>query len=83
LQVNTSGEDTKSGVSPGEEVLALATFIKEECPALILEGLMTIGAPGDFSDFDLLRESRKEVAEALVRSTSRAKRQIKKNDITH
>lgn len=52
LQVNTSDEDSKSGLTPldkGTEVGAsdlgiLATYIVKECPKLRLEGLMTIGA---------------------------------------
>ncbi|KAK6341641.1 hypothetical protein TWF696_008710 [Orbilia brochopaga] len=45
IQVNTSGEDSKSGLAPSSEDLytAVAT-IRKECPKLILEGLMTIGA---------------------------------------
>lgn len=43
IQVNTSGEELKSGCPPGE-VVELATFIKEKCPKLNLEGLMTIGS---------------------------------------
>ena len=36
-----------------------------ECPRLELQGLMTIGAPGDPSCFDKLGKCRDEVAEAL------------------
>lgn len=44
LQVDTSGEATKSGVAANsEELLALVTVVKEECPHLDLKGLMTIG----------------------------------------
>lgn len=41
LQVNTSGEESKFGVSP-EDALELAAAIRE-CDNLILKGLMTIG----------------------------------------
>ncbi|CAE6426705.1 unnamed protein product [Rhizoctonia solani] len=51
IQVNTSGEDSKSGLQPlspenlGEsEVLALARHVIKSCPALELFGLMTIGS---------------------------------------
>ncbi|KEP54622.1 YggS family pyridoxal phosphate enzyme [Rhizoctonia solani 123E] len=51
IQVNTSGEDSKSGLQPlspeniGEsEVLALARHVIKSCPALELYGLMTIGS---------------------------------------
>ncbi|KAJ1396357.1 hypothetical protein B484DRAFT_458910 [Ochromonadaceae sp. CCMP2298] len=66
LQVDTSGEDTKSGVSPGPELMELVAYIKEQCPLLNIAGLMTIGAPGDFSCFDRLVEAREEVAAALT-----------------
>ncbi|EXJ96228.1 YggS family pyridoxal phosphate enzyme [Capronia coronata CBS 617.96] len=57
IQVNTSGEDSKSGVSPiidssssetqpdtTSELINLATHIRSSCPNLHLQGLMTIGA---------------------------------------
>ena len=40
LQVNTSGEDSKSGCSP-KDVLGLSKFIRESCPALELAGYET------------------------------------------
>ncbi|KKA26630.1 hypothetical protein TD95_002648 [Thielaviopsis punctulata] len=43
IQVNTSGEDNKSGCPPGPETLALCRAVTE-LPALNLLGLMTIGA---------------------------------------
>lgn len=67
LQVDTSGEDTKSGLPAGsEELLALARRVAGgECPRLRLAGVMTIGAPGDLGAFDRLVESRAAVAAAL------------------
>jgi len=44
VQVNTSGEESKSGCTPGAETLSLCRSIVEECPNLQLMGLMTIGA---------------------------------------
>lgn len=55
LQVNTSGEDAKSGVPPlsaatpeaevdAAELVQVARFVVAECPRLRLQGLMTIGA---------------------------------------
>jgi PLP dependent protein len=46
VQVNTSDEDSKSGLAPkSSELLELAKFIHgDECPNLHLQGLMTIGA---------------------------------------
>lgn len=45
IQVDTSGESTKSGVQMAE-VCSLVTQIKENCSRLNVKGLMTIGAPG-------------------------------------
>lgn len=64
IQVDTSGEDTKSGVPP-PEVPGLIQQIMQDCPALRVSGLMTIGAPGDQSCFDRLAACRIEVATAL------------------
>lgn len=44
VQVNTSGEEAKSGCPPGEDTVALCQAIIETCPKLHLLGLMTIGA---------------------------------------
>lgn len=44
VQVNTSGEESKSGVQPGEEVVALCRHVREQTRWLRLQGLMTIGA---------------------------------------
>ena len=65
IQVNTSGEESKSGVSPGSEVSDLVKQISEKCPFLSIDGLMTIGAPGDYSCFDTLNLCRNEVATIL------------------
>ena len=65
IQVNTSGEESKSGVSPGSEVVDLIKQIVDECPLLSIDGLMTIGSPGDFSCFDTLVQCREEAAAAL------------------
>ncbi|KAF8972276.1 hypothetical protein BDZ97DRAFT_1019266 [Flammula alnicola] len=52
IQINTSGEDSKSGIPPltsssdleSSELILLAKHVVAECPRLRLEGLMTIGA---------------------------------------
>ncbi|KAL4064227.1 hypothetical protein V8B97DRAFT_1876030 [Scleroderma yunnanense] len=49
LQVNTSGEDAKSGLAPlssakPSELVQLVRHIITECPRLHLQGLMTIGS---------------------------------------
>jgi pyridoxal phosphate enzyme (YggS family) len=64
VQVNTSGEEAKSGVKR-DEAVELSKYIVDECPSLKLMGLMTIGAIGDISDFETLAECRDTVAQAL------------------
>ncbi|RVD85315.1 uncharacterized protein DFL_003640 [Arthrobotrys flagrans] len=45
VQVNTSGEDSKSGVEPNsEELWDIISTVRKDCPKLKLVGLMTIGA---------------------------------------
>ena len=64
VQVDTSGEDTKSGVDT-DQLLPLVGHILSSCPHLLFRGLMTIGAPNDTSCFDKLVESRQRVADML------------------
>ncbi|OAA59281.1 alanine racemase family protein (ISS) [Cordyceps fumosorosea ARSEF 2679] len=74
VQVNTSGEEAKSGCAPGDETVALCREIVEGCPRLRLLGLMTIGAiarskattpENRNEDFVALKEQRDLVAKAL------------------
>ena len=61
IQVNTSGEEQKSGVSP-DNVKALADVIAKECTGLNLMGLMTIGESGNGDhDFGELKRCRDEI----------------------
>ncbi|ORY07214.1 hypothetical protein K493DRAFT_251304 [Basidiobolus meristosporus CBS 931.73] len=70
VQVNTSGEETKSGVEP-DEVLPLAKYIVNSCSKLHFTGLMTIGAPdvpddtAENPDFKLLSECRDKLQKEL------------------
>jgi PLP dependent protein len=74
VQVNTSSEESKSGVEPSEAP-ALCEHILKECPHLKLAGLMTIGAiarsqsaastEDENEDFTKLSETRDAVAKAL------------------
>lgn len=64
VQVDTSGEESKSGCEPSG-VVALCEQITKECENLQLMGLMTIGAPGDLSCFDTLVDCRNTVQEKL------------------
>ncbi|KAF9463959.1 hypothetical protein BDZ94DRAFT_1257878 [Collybia nuda] len=75
LQVNTSGEDSKSGLPPintadgiaESELAKLAVSIISDCPKLLLQGLMAIGALDQSlsaseteknADFDTLKATR-------------------------
>ncbi|WEW59370.1 hypothetical protein PRK78_004841 [Emydomyces testavorans] len=73
VQVNTSGEQSKSGIEPSQAV-ELCRFIRNKCPCLKLQGLMTIGAiarskattlESQNEDFACLRETRDKVCEEL------------------
>ena len=68
VQVNTSGEESKAGVEP-DDVVALCKHVVDNCDALKLAGLMTIGAP-DTSETPpclvLLAKLREQVASELT-----------------
>ena len=73
VQVNTSGEESKSGVEP-QDAVELCRHIRDSCPHLRLSGLMTIGAIArskettpetENEDFVCLRDTRDKVAEGL------------------
>lgn len=70
IQVNTSGEESKSGILP-DQCADFAQHIVNNCPKLILKGVMTIGKPGhDYSsgpnpDFECLIKCRESVSERL------------------
>mmetsp|Transcript_48717 Transcript_48717/g.155987 ORF Transcript_48717/g.155987 Transcript_48717/m.155987 type:complete len:139 (+) Transcript_48717:453-869(+) len=68
VQVNTSGEESKSGVEPGAACVELARHIHTSCPGLKLAGLMTIGMPDYTSrpeNFECLSLCRQDAAAAL------------------
>ncbi|KAK0756793.1 hypothetical protein N5P37_010311 [Trichoderma harzianum] len=74
VQVNTSGEEAKSGCAPGEETVALCREIVQNCAGLNLLGLMTIGAiarsrattaENENEDFEALVAQRDLVASEL------------------
>ncbi|XP_048548391.1 pyridoxal phosphate homeostasis protein-like isoform X2 [Triticum urartu] len=73
VQVNTSGEESKSGIDPSKCV-ELAKHVKLACPNLILSGLMTIGMK-DYSstpeNFKALANCKLEVCKALGIPTER------------
>lgn len=49
IQINTSGEKEKNGCDP-ENAVQLFRFIKEKCPLLHIDGVMTIGEIHDLTD---------------------------------
>jgi uncharacterized pyridoxal phosphate-containing UPF0001 family protein len=80
--VNTSGEDSKSGLPPirtsaniaESELAQLAASIITDCPRLLLQGLMTIGALDQSlnaseteknADFETLKATRDALQEYL------------------
>ena len=73
VQINTSGEEEKSGVEP-KDASALCSHIRDQCPNLKLQGVMTIGAiarskgleeGSENEDFVRLVEVRDAVAKEL------------------
>lgn len=75
IQVNTSGEESKSGVLPSAAP-ALASHVREQCAALELRGLMTIGVYGAVAgegknpDFLKLAEVRDNICTASSQDLS-------------
>lgn len=69
VQVNTSGEDQKSGCEPGTDLDELVRVITEECDCLEFHGLMTIGSyavshgEGENAEFKLLAELKDHLQE--------------------
>ncbi|KAI8645827.1 hypothetical protein BD408DRAFT_474264 [Parasitella parasitica] len=68
VQVNTSGEEAKSGVEP-TDALDVCKHIKENCPDLELYGLMTIGMrdrdAANNPDFEKIVELRQDIKSKL------------------
>jgi pyridoxal phosphate enzyme (YggS family) len=73
VQVNTSGEENKAGVEPAAAA-GLCRYVREQCPRLRLQGVMTIGAiarsrattvENENEDFICLRETRDRVVREL------------------
>jgi len=73
VQINTSGEESKSGVEP-DAAAELCKHVRDNCPHLRLSGLMTIGAIArskattsetENEDFEALRQVRDRVAKEL------------------
>ncbi len=69
IQVNVSGEDSKSGLKPAEVKPFLQEVLDQQFPCLIWRGLMTIGVQGDEQQtrdaFAQLRELQQSCKEAF------------------
>jgi len=66
VQINTSAEDSKGGISPNECVSVVSAVLKE-CANIHFCGLMTIGNPElpPEKDFETLAKCKKEVCDKL------------------
>eukprot|EP00913_Durusdinium_trenchii_P003134 g2896.t1 len=82
IQVDTSNEATKGGVSP-DAALPLAEHVAALSPHVRLAGLMTIGAPGDLSAFERLHQLRHRIAQQLQAHRCQTKRCNKTTLICH
>lgn len=74
VQVNTSGEEQKSGIEP-RDASELVKFVMKECPSLKFAGLMTIGMAerdnaGPNPDFVCLSKCREQICTELGLSLS-------------
>ncbi|KAG2379573.1 hypothetical protein C9374_006690 [Naegleria lovaniensis] len=72
VQVNTSNEESKSGISTIRECEEVIRYILEQCPHLNLRGLMTIGSyehsqdPERNPDFEKLVQFKTELFEKMA-----------------
>lgn len=73
IQINTSGETNKAGIDPSHAA-DLCRFVRDKCPNLSLQGVMTIGAiarsqattpENENEDFICLRETRDRIVTEL------------------
>ena len=67
LQINTSGEEQKSGIHP-KDIVSLYDYIQSKCSFLNCQGLMTIGALTNVhqendQDFQILKQCRQDLSE--------------------
>ena len=65
IQINTSGEESKSGLMFDGDIRPLFEHIKENCSSLHIAGLMTIGETGNSECFHRLVECRQAAAAIL------------------
>ena len=65
VQINTSGEESKSGILFNGDVATVIEHIRDNCSLLKIIGLMTIGESGNSECFQRLVECRATVASIL------------------
>jgi len=65
IQINTSGEESKSGIPFDGDLRPLFEHVKDNCPLLHIAGLMTIGETGNTECFHRLAECRLAAATIL------------------
>lgn len=65
MQINTSGESSKSGISP-TSLQEILLEVLHKCQNLKFKGLMTIGEKGNFEDFEVLLTCRRELCQRLA-----------------
>lgn len=71
IQINTSNEGQKSGISTLDEAYQVCKHVVEKCPNIYLDGLMTIGSfessvgDGENKDFAKLNKFAREISEKL------------------
>eukprot|EP00792_Barthelona_sp_PAP020_P004757 TRINITY_DN2329_c0_g2_i1.p1 TRINITY_DN2329_c0_g2~~TRINITY_DN2329_c0_g2_i1.p1 ORF type:complete len:219 (-),score=68.12 TRINITY_DN2329_c0_g2_i1:206-862(-) len=69
LQINTSLEETKSGINPNiEEILPIVDEIINNCPNLEFKGLMTIGDPGNNECFVVLKDLANQIEKNISKN---------------
>ena len=88
IQINTSNEESKAGLSTHPELISLATHILQSCPHIRLFGLMTIGSASASADsgvvnpdFVNLKRSRVNLIRDLVAAGVKGVEEIEKEGL--
>jgi pyridoxal phosphate enzyme (YggS family) len=67
IQVNVSGESSKSGVAPGELDALVENVLQQQLAGIELRGLMTIGVRGNDSDSERCFQQLRELQQGIAR----------------
>ena len=65
MQINTSGEHSKSGIDPAT-IQEIIIEILGKCQNLKFKGFMTIGEKGNSEDFEVLISCRRELSQRIM-----------------